>query len=759
MIPVPCASGSGREEVETVQTSLGGRTLILETGRMAKQADGAVVARYGETTVLATTVVAKEKREGIDFLPLSVDYREKVYAAGKIPGSVFRREGRPTEKETLTARLIDRPLRPLFPSGIRNEIQIMASVISWDGQNEPDVLAVVASSASAAISGAPLRDVLGAVRVGKVGDEFVVNPTNDQLESDALSLSLVVAGTRDRVTMLEGEARQASEADVVRAIEIGHEAVRQVIDLIVELRSRAGKPRAALEVLEPDEDLVRKVAQFAGDRLNSLFGIQDKQKRNELFEQIEQETLEFFADLEADRTEEIKQALKQVQQGILKRRILEEGLREDGRCPKEIRPISCEVGVVPRVHGSALFTRGQTQALVTVTLGTDADAQSIGIDDLRESEPRSFILHYNFPPFSVGEVRPVRGPGRREIGHGALAEKALRSLVPVDTDEFPYCVRVVSDILESNGSSSMASVCGASLALMDAGVPLAKHVAGISIGLVSEGHRHVLLTDIAGLEDHLGEMDFKIAGTREGVTAMQLDVKGEGLTLELAAEALAQAKEARLSILEKMEATIPAPRADFSPYAPRVRVLYIDKEKIRDLIGPGGRVIRGIIERTGAEINVDDDGRVSIACADRAGLQQAVEEVESIVAEAQVGRLYRGPVTRLMTFGAFVEILPGKEGLVHISELSNERVGKVQDVVKVGDVIDVKVVEIDDLGRINLSKRAADEELGRIPPRPAGGGGGGEPSGGGKGGGGGSRGKKRSKRRGSKGGSGGRERR
>ena len=705
---------------QTVQTNLGGRALVLETGKVARQADGAVIARYGETTVLATTVVDKRKREGIDFLPLSVDYREKVYAAGKIPGSVFRREGRPTETETLTARLIDRPMRPLFDSGIRNEIQVMVSVISWDQQNEPDVLAMVAASASAAISGAPMKDVMGAVRVAKIGEDFVINPTAEQMNGEGMTLDVVVAGTRDHVTMLEVESRQAPEAEVVRAIEIGHQAVRQVIDLIVEFRSRVGKPVLALDVPETDEELLAKVRQFAGERLIGLFGIQDKLKRSEAYDQIEVETLGFFSELEPDRGDEIKQALKLVQQEILKGRILGEGLREDGRRPKDVRAISCEVGVVPRLHGAALFTRGQTQALVVVTLGTDSDAQRIGIDDLRESEPRSFMMHYNFPPFSVGEVRPIRGPGRREIGHGALAEKALRTLVPIDSDEFPYCIRVVSDILESNGSSSMASVCGSSLALMDAGVPLAKHVAGISVGLVSDGARNVLLTDIAGLEDHLGEMDFKVAGTRDGVTAIQLDVKCKGLTPGLIADVLAQAKEARLTIIEKMESVIRAPRAELSPYAPRIHVMYIDKEKIRDLIGPGGRIIRGIIERTGAEINVDDDGRVSIAGSDGASLQQAVEEVESIVAEAEVGKLYKGPVTRLMTFGAFVEVLPGKEGLVHISELANERVGKVQDVVDVGDVIDVKVIEIDDLGRINLSKRAADEELGRIPPRPAG---------------------------------------
>jgi len=680
---------------------------------MARQADGAVIARYGETTVLATTVVAKQKREGIDFLPLSVDYREKVYAAGKIPGSVFRREGRPTEKETLTARLIDRPLRPLFDGSIRNEIQVMVSVISWDGQNEPDVLGIIAASASAAISGAPLKDIMGAVRVVKIGDEMVINPTHDQAIAENVTLDAVVAGTRDYVTMMEVESKQAPEADVASAIEFGHQAVRQVIDLIVEFRSRAGKPAVELDVKKPNEELLAKAKQFAGERLNGLFGIQDKLERTETYEKIEHETLDFFSELEPNREDEIKQALKLIRQEMLKGRILDEGMREDGRKPKDVRAISCEVGVIPRLHGAALFTRGQTQALVTITLGTDSDAQRIGIDDLRESEPRSFLMHYNFPPFSVGEVRPVRGPGRREIGHGALTEKALRTLIPIDSDDFPYCIRIVSDILESNGSSSMASVCGASLALMDAGVPLAKHVAGISVGLVSDDKRHVLLTDIAGLEDHLGEMDFKVAGTRDGVTAIQLDVKGKGLTPGLVAEVLAQAKEARLTILEKMESVIRSPRADLSPYAPRVHVIYINKEKIRDLIGPGGRIIRGIIERTGAEINVDDDGRVSIAGSDAISLQQAVEEVESIIAEAEIGKIYKGPVTRLMTFGAFVEVLPGKEGLVHISELANERVAKVQDVVDVGDVIEVKVIEIDDLGRINLSKRAADEEMGR----------------------------------------------
>ncbi len=693
--------------IERIELQLGRNKLIMETGHMAKQADGAACVFYGDTGVLVTVVASSDVREGIDFLPLTVDYREKTYAAGKIPGGFFKREGRPSEKETLTSRLIDRPLRPLFPDGHINETQIMATVISHDQENDPDVLSIVGASAALALSRIPFTNFVGAVRVGRLNDEFVVNPTYKDLEES--DIDLVVAGTKRAITMVEGGGREIDEETMIAALEFGHQMLKDTISAQEELVARCGKFKLPAPTVSLDADIVSKVESFASAKLREVLVIADKLKRQETTHSVFEETLQQFPDAADPELAQIKAAFRNLEKKLLRNMILKEQLRVDGRGPKAIRPISCEIGLLPRVHGSSLFTRGETQALVATTLGTSTDEQIM--DSLFGEYKKTFMLHYNFPPFSVGEVKPIRGPGRREIGHGALAERSLDSMMP-SFEEFPYTLRVVSDILESNGSSSMATVCGATLSLMDAGVPIKEPIAGIAMGLVQEGEQTVILSDILGIEDHLGDMDFKVAGSKNGITGFQLDTKTDGLNLHVLAQALEQAREGRLFILEKMLEAIARPRAEISKHAPRIIHMRIDPEKIRDVIGPGGRIIRGIVSDTGAEINVEDDGRVLIAAVNPEAGEKAYNMIRSLVEEVEVGKIYTGKVKRVLKFGAFVEILPGKEGLVHISELSDHRVRRVEDVLNEGDTVTVKCIEIDRQNRINLSKRAADKELG-----------------------------------------------
>ena len=701
--------------IEEVRADMGGRELRLETGRMAKQANGAVTVSYGETVVLVAAVHGSP-REGIDFFPLTIEYREKTYAAGRIPGNFFRREGRPGEKEVLTARLVDRPLRPLFADGYNNEVQVVATVLSADQENDPDVLALVGSSAALLLSEIPFYRAVGAVRVGWVDERFIVNPTREEREGS--KLDLVVAGTEKAVVMVEGSADEVSEAMMVDAIEFAHRELQSSIRLQTDLAQRVRIEKIDVEPPARDEGLAAQVERLAEEGMNRIFSIKEKRSRQKARAKLLEETQAQVAPDYEDSEREIRSLFEEYERRRLRGMILKEKRRVDDRGLTDVRAITCDVGLLPRAHGSALFSRGETQALVATTLGTPRDEQKL--DELQGESFRSFIMHYNFPPFSVGEVKPFRGPGRREIGHGVLAERSLRGTMPAGED-FPYTVRIVSDILESNGSSSMATVCGASLSLMDAGVPVKGAVAGIAMGLVQEGDEVAILTDILGVEDHLGDMDFKVAGTAEGITAFQMDVKSEEISRDTLARALEQAREARLFVLDRMNSAIAAPRADISEYAPRIFQITIPVEKIGGVIGPGGKVVRDITAKTGAEIDIDDDGTVSVASCEREGAERALEMINQIIADVEVGKIYKGKVTRLMNFGAFVEVLPGKEGLVHISELADHHVKQVEDVVKVGDEIQVKCVEIDAQHRVNLSKVAAERELGLIPdtgPKP-----------------------------------------
>jgi len=695
----------------TVERQLAGRQLILETGLMAKQANGAVTARYGDTLVLAAAVMEMSEREGIDFFPLTVDYREKYYASGKIPGGFFKREARPTEKETLTMRLIDRPMRPLFPKGFANETQVMVSVLSADEHNDPDIVGMIAAFAALSISDIPFDANLGAVRIGMIGSEYIVNPTYEELEESRLNLTL--AGSKDAIMMVESGADRITEEEMIGALEVGHKALAEVADAVAELVAAAGKPK--IEVVSPEEngELKGRLASALKGRLRDAILVKGKVERAKaiefLFEEGSKDLLPSEEDPERDEVlKKLKEVCHDLEGEEMRRMVLEEGLRADGRGTKDIRPISIEIGLVPKAHGSALFTRGETQSLGTTTLGTSSDEQVI--DNLLPEYKKRYYLHYNFPPFCTGEVKFIRGTGRREIGHGMLAERALLPVLP-DKSHFPYTIRIVSDILESNGSSSMASVCSGCLSLMDAGVPISEPVAGIAMGLVLEGDRHAVLSDILGMEDHLGDMDFKVTGTREGITALQMDIKIGGISRNLMAEALEQARLGRLHILDKMTEVMAVPRPDLKPHAPRIETLEIDVDRIRDVIGPGGKTIRNIISETGVKIDVEDDGTVIIASPDGESLRRAREMVETLTADVEIGKIYTGRVVRLMTFGAFVEVLPGKEGLVHVSQLDAHRVDRVEDVVNIGDTINVKVVEIDDMGRINLSKKIADAEL------------------------------------------------
>jgi polyribonucleotide nucleotidyltransferase len=666
--------------MERVELPLGRFTLSIETGRMAKQADGAVIVRLGDTVVLATACAQKEPRVGVDFLPLTVDYRENTYAAGKIPGGFFKREGRPNEKEILTSRVIDRPLRPLFPEGYACETQVIGLLLSADMENDSDTLA---------ISDSPFENPIGAVRVGYWDEQIVINPTTADLRVKS-KLNLLIAATEDAIVMVESGAQQIPENVMVQALTEGHNAIKKIVALQKELRARVGKPKREVVKKQLDPALVAEVEGALTEPLLAAMRKLDK--------------LEMYASMKKVRDAYVATLTDGLREKLLRREILDNKRRLDGRRFDEIRKITSEVGVLPRTHGSALFTRGETQALVTVTLGTSEDAQVIDLVQETEYHKR-FMLHYNFPPFSVGEVKFLRGPGRREIGHGALAERALREMLP-EEEQFPYTVRVVSDILESNGSSSMASICGGALALMDAGVPLKSPVAGVAMGLVKEGDRYAVLSDIAGEEDHYGDMDFKVAGTREGITALQMDIKIGGITPEIMGQALEQARQGRLHILDRMAEALSAPRENISSYAPRILTIKIPVDKIRDVIGPGGKMIRSIVERTGCKIDIEDDGRVSIASVDENAAKKAIAIIEELTATAELNKTYLGKVVRVVDFGAFVEILPGTDGLLHVSEMATHRVQDVRSEVKEGDQILVKVVNIDPSGKIRLSRKA-----------------------------------------------------
>ena len=687
--------------VQTFQHEVGGKNLILETGRLAEQASGSVTVRYGDTVLLITACATLDPRPGADFLPLTVDYEERLYAAGKIPGSFFRREGRPSQDGTLAMRLTDRSLRPLFPKGFYNEIQVVITVLSADQETPPDTLGTIGASAALSISDTPFEGPVSSTRVGYVNGEFVINPTYSALEES--SLDLIVAGTRDAVVMVEAGAKEVDEAIVLEAVRRAQEANHTVIALQEQMVQALGKAKMEFQQAEAlPPELEARVAGLVDERLKAaLYAAQTKGERSEAMEQVREEVLAFVAEEYAP--EHGAAAFDQEERRLVRRRILEEGIRPDGRGPKEIRPISCEVGILPRTHGSGLFTRGQTQVLTIATLGTLAATQKL--DTLSPEDRKRYIHHYNMPGFANGEVKRTGGPGRREIGHGALAERALLPVIPGE-ETFPYTLRLVSEVLSSNGSTSMASVCASTLSLMDAGVPIAAPVAGIAMGLIMEGERFAVLTDIQGMEDHLGDMDFKVAGTTQGITALQMDIKVKGITSEIMTAALEQAREARMFILDKIQETIQEARPDMSPFAPRIVRITIPVDKIGALIGPGGKTIRSISETFKTSVDVENDGTVYVASSDLQSLEQTVAKIRELTKDVEVGAIYTGKVVRIMGFGAFVEILPGKDGLVHISELADYRVASVEDVVKIGDEITVKVIEIDPQGRVNLSRRA-----------------------------------------------------
>ena len=685
-----------------VDIELAGRRLTLETGRIAKQADGAIWATYGDTVVLATAVASQNAKPGVDFLPLTVDYQEKTYAAGKIPGGYFKREGRPSEREVLTSRLIDRPLRPLFPEGYYFETQVIASVLSADKTGVSDVIGITAASAALAVSSIPFNGPIAGVKIGRVNGQFVVNPDLEALETS--DLHLVVAGTADAVMMVEAGANELPEATMLEAIELAHSEIKKIVAKIEELRKLVGKAKRVV-VQEPiDAALTEQVRALVAGPIREAILIPNKSARQERLDQVLAEAVAKLKSDEPNRDRHVKIIFHGLEYTEVRNMILEKRVRADGRGPADIRPITCEVGVLPRAHGSAVFTRGETQSLAVVTLGTADDEQRI--DALEGEYMRTFMLHYNFPPFSVGEARPLRSPGRREVGHGALAERALKSIIP-GKDKFPYTVRIVSEILESNGSSSMATVCGGTLALLDAGVPIKEPVAGIAMGLIKEGDQVLVLSDILGLEDHLGDMDFKVTGTKNGVTALQMDIKIGGITATLMREALSQAKAGRLHILGCMAQALTEPRTKLSAFAPRIFPMKIKQDKIRDVIGPGGKMIRSIIAETGVKISVEDTGDVTIASSDEASAQKAIEMIKRLTEEVEVGKIYRGTVRKIMDFGAFVEVLPGTDGLVHISQLAHHRVKAVTDEVSEGDQVMVKVLEIDKQGKIRLSRKEA----------------------------------------------------
>jgi len=693
-----------REEIQW-----GGRTLMFETGRIARQANGAVIVQYGETSVLATAVAEREAKPGVDFFPLTVNYQEKTYAAGKIPGGFFKREGRPTEKETLVSRLIDRPLRPLFADGFKNETQIIVNVLSHDMENDPDIVAMIAASAALTLSGLPFMGPVGAAKVGYINGAYVLNPTLDQIKESALEL--VVAGTGDAVLMVESEAKELPEETMLGAVVFGHENFQPVIEAIIRLAERAAKEPWALKDAGKNE-FEAKIKKLIEKDLKKAYQIAGKQERQEKVAEAKAKAqAELLAgDATPDDAAKFAAAFKELEKSVVRGNILKTGKRIDGRDLKTVRQIVAEVGVLPRTHGSALFTRGETQALCVATLGTGEDEQ--WIDALEGTYRENFLLHYNFPPFSVGEVGRVGSPGRREVGHGKLAWRAIHPVLP-SSEEFPYTLRVVSEITESNGSSSMATVCGSSLALMDAGVPIKRPVAGIAMGLIKEGDDFAVLSDILGDEDHLGDMDFKVAGTAEGVTSLQMDIKITGITVEIMKTALAQAKEGRMHILGEMAKALTTSRSEFSAHAPRIEVITIPTEKIREVIGTGGSVIRSIVEESGAKIDINDDGTVKIAAANQNSIKDAIQRIKAITSEPEVGMIYKGKVVKVVEFGAFVNFFGSRDGLVHVSQLSSKRTNKVTDVVKEGQEVYVKLLGYDDRGKVKLSMRMVDQKTGK----------------------------------------------
>jgi len=688
--------------IHKASTTIGSREFSIETGKLAKQAHGSVQVRYGDTVVLVSACSNKKPRENASFFPLTVDYRENYYAAGRIPGGFFKREGKPSDKEVLTSRLIDRPIRPLFPAGFVCETQVIALVLSADGENDPDTLSITGASAALTLSDIPFHTPVAGVRVGLVDDKLVVNPSNADLKKSRLNL--IIAGSEDAIVMVEAGAQEVSEKTIVEALSLGHAEIKKLVALQKELAAQLKIQKREFVAPTPDQKLVGEIAAKISADLRDALDTQKHEKIEsyDLVDALKEKLVSSYPEEPANLRSEVEDIFDALKEKIFREDILDKHHRPDGRAFDQIRPITCEVGLLPRTHGSALFQRGETQALVATTLGTADDAQRI---DIMEGESsKRFLLHYNFPPFSVGEVGFMRGPGRREVGHGALAERAILPIIPAE-DKFPYTIRVVSDILESNGSSSMASVCGGVLSLMDAGVPIKSPVAGVAMGLVKEGDKYAILTDIAGAEDHYGDMDFKVAGTRDGITALQMDIKIGGLTMGIMTEALDQALRGRLFILDKMLEAIAAPRTNTSRYAPRIHTLKISTDKIRDVIGPGGKVIRSIIEQTGVKIDVSDDGKVNVASADEASANKAIQMIKDITAEAEMGKIYLGKVVRLADFGAFVEIFPGTDGLLHISEVAEHRIRDVRDELKEGDQLLVKVIGIDGQ-KVKLSRKA-----------------------------------------------------
>ena len=689
--------------MEKVEIDIDGKLISIEAGDLARQAGGAVIVRQGDTMLLVTATMAGQAREGIDFFPLTVDYREKTYAAGKIPGNFFRREARPGDIETLTCRLIDRPIRPLFPKAFKNETQVVALVISHDQTNPPDVNAITGASAALMISDIPFETPVAGARISRVNGNLIFNPTYDDTANS--DLNLVMAGTADGIVMVEAGANEASEDDMMAALEFGHERIKQLIEIQIKLRGLLGKEKLVVEAPQVDEELKSKIHEKTAAKLTEAMQISGKHERSDTIKQIRED---FKAELSPEELDEkagaIKELFHDLEKDIVRNLVLDKHYRVDGRGLADVRPITIQVGYLPRVHGSAVFTRGETQALVSTTLGTASDEQRI--DSLEYKGTKSFFLHYNFPAFCTGEVKFLSGPGRREIGHGMLAERSLIPILP-DKDKFPYTIRIVSEILESNGSSSMASVCGGSLSLMDAGVPIKAPVAGIAMGMIKDGDRVAILSDILGSEDHLGDMDFKVTGTLKGINALQMDIKIGGLSHDLMAKALEQAKEGRLHILGEMDKALQSPREEMSQYAPRIVTITVPKDKIRDVIGPGGKVIREIIDKTGVSIDINDDGVVSIASTDEDSAKRAVEFVQNLVQEVEIGKIYLGKVKKIVDFGAFVEIFPGTDGLVHISQICDRRIKNVSDEIQEGDEIKVKVIDVDQQGRVKLSRKEA----------------------------------------------------
>lgn len=686
----------------TFEYTLANRKLQVIIGKVAEQASGACLIKYGDTTVLVTATASKEPKEGIDFFPLSVDYEEKLYAVGKIPGGFIKREGRPSERAILTSRLIDRPIRPLFPKGYRNDVQVIATVLSVDHECSPDIVAMIGSSVALSISDIPFNGPTGSVSLGLINNNFVVNPTS--AESELSDINLVVSGTEDAIMMVESDSNEVSEAIMLEAIMTAHNEIQGICKFISEIQKEVGKDKKEYKVFEIDTTIDKDVRDFATDKIARAIQTVEKQERQENIDRVKEEALTYFAEKYPENLKDVSEVLYNIIKEEVRRLIIEEGKRPDDRKVDEIRKITSEVGLLPRTHGSGLFTRGQTQVLTVATLGAAGDVQII--DGLGDEESKRYMHHYNFPPYSVGETRFLRGPGRREIGHGALAERALEPVIPKEED-FPYTIRLVSEVLSSNGSTSQASVCGSTLALLDAGVPIKSPVAGIAMGLIKSGDKVAILSDIQGMEDFLGDMDFKVAGTEKGITAIQMDIKIAGISRDILEEALERARVGRLYILEKMNEVISQPRPELSPYAPRILTMTVNPDKIREIIGPGGKMINKIIDETGAKIDIDDNGKVVIASDSIESGKRAVEMIERIVKDVEVGQIYLGKVTRILNFGAFVEILNGKEGLVHISNIAKERINKVEDVLAIGDEVLVKVTEIDAQGRVNLSRKAA----------------------------------------------------